>query len=104
MCGPKSTDVHTIRNMLGVCTCVSFVLGTDGNCANCGGGSPYTFPQPQGTTPVFPLIPPTHAPVGWVCPVCSAGVAPWMSTCPLPHYAQGWTSTGVETNENNSDD
>lgn len=31
----------------------------------------------------FPLVPIT--PVGWRCPVCNAGLAPWMTMCPMPH-------------------
>lgn len=37
-----------------------------------------------------------YEPTGWICPVCGAGVAPFMWQCPNKHF--GWSSGGA-TNE-----
>lgn len=51
-------------------------------------GSPQCADCPQ-TVPTyrikFPEVPP---PVGWQCPVCGMGCAPWLATCPGIHTKQ----------------
>ena len=67
----------------GNCCGKAWVLGTV-RCQNC----PLTLPQPPWTSPN----------VGWQCPKCGRGNAPFVHTCPCGPAYQTWASSGSDLN------
>lgn len=44
----------------------------------------YVDTTSTGKTRIIKTVPP--APVGWICPKCGAGMAPWATRCPCQEW------------------
>ena len=72
--------------------CLTYVPA--GDLHYCAGSVPRSnLPSVTASYPIY----------GWTCPVCGNGCAPWLDTCPGPHFDTALTDTTGAPSEHGLD-